>query len=199
MEPVGTDERHEATWKGGALDGPILRPDDRDQLLARSGASREDEPSAVDELLVERARHRRCGRRDRDRIVRRLFRDAERPVPQTGVDPTVAGSRKSRARPVVQARTHARSSSPRRQVRRAPRPGSRIRFRHRARALPLKARGASRSHRRCTAARSSARSRSEARRPRTRTSTMLSGTKSSRGTVAIASSTRSSVIPRWRS
>src|SRR5262249_11302759 len=84
---LGTDERHELD-----VAEVILVVDDRiatrepDQPLQMRAAGRHDEPAADRELIEERARRRRRTGGDRDRVVGRVRRPAERAVTLVDAD-----------------------------------------------------------------------------------------------------------------
>ena len=136
-DPIGpilpADERHESAGDAARTAGPsgvFTRP----RATARLLADRHDQPAAGRAGRRARRWLERRGR-DRDRGVRRVLREAERPSPTCTSTVGVAGGREV-ARACSASSGSARSCAPRRRARRAPPPGSRSRCRRRARARP---------------------------------------------------------------
>ena len=90
-KPPSADERHEPARDRAHDRRALGAAHDQLQPLAPAPTDRHGEAATRLELVVELLRQARRRRRDRDRVERRVLRQAERPVSDVDVDPLVPG------------------------------------------------------------------------------------------------------------
>ena len=197
--PLSRDERNEAAAQRHRLDGAVLGPHDRDEPLSPRAATREDEPAADRELVVERRRHPVGGGGDRDRVERRPVGSPEPAVADPDLDRGVTGLLERGARPDGERletldRGHVRGELVEHGGRVA---RARADVEHALGAVELEQRAHLRDDVRLRdrLALADRERRVVVRVPRE----VPAGTNSSRGTASMAARTRSSEIPRRRS